>query len=462
MTARIRRTPLAVVAVLVLAAPAGAQHFAPDAELQSIIQERVEAGLAVGIVLGVMEADGSTRVFMAGEAGPGARPLGSRSVFEIGSMSKVFTGILLAEAVRHGEVALDDPIQSQLPDEVTVPRRGERQITFVDISTHRSALPRMPDNFTPADPTNPYADYTVEQMYEFISRHELRRDIGAEFEYSNLAVGLMGHALARAAGTDYETLVRERILGPLGMSMSGITLTSEMRAWMAKGHNTDGAVVSNWDIPTLAGAGALRSNLDDMFRFLAASLGEPTGDLERSIRVSHQRHTAEGSQPEVGLNWIIRTVGDARVVWHNGGTGGFRTWIGFDPDAGVGAVVLTNSGHGADDIGVHVVNPDVPLSPPQPPNADKVEVEVALSILSEYVGEYQLAPQLIATFTLEDGVLYTQLTGQPRFRIYASSESEFFLKVVEATMRFERDDTGAVTRMVLFQGGQTVPADKIR
>lgn len=351
-----------LVALALIGAPVHAQHFPPDSELQGIIQDRVEAGRAVGIVLGVMEADGSTRVFWAGEAGPGARELDAESVFEIGSISKAFTGILLAEAVRRGEVELDSPIQAHLPGSVRMPRRGDREITFLDVATHRSALPRLPGNMAPADMTNPYADYTVDMMYEFLSGHELRRDIGAEFEYSNLAVGLMGHALARAAGTDYETLVKDRILGPLGMTRSGITLDAPMRARMVKGHNQAGAVVPNWDLPALEGAGALRSNMVDMLAFLDANMGEASSDLERSMRDSHVARADAGPGGRIGLNWIIREVAESSIVWHNGGTGGFRTFMGFDPRSGVGAVVLTNSGHGADDIGFHVLNPSLPLA----------------------------------------------------------------------------------------------------
>ena len=199
--------------------PGPQQHFPSDAAIQALIQSRVDENRAVGIVVGVMEPDGSTRIFAAGEAGPDAQPLGERSVFEIGSTTKVFTAILLADMVAKGEVAFDDPVAKFLPEgEVTMPTRGGKEITLLDLSTHRSALPRMPDNFTPADETNPYVDYTVKQMYEFLSTHELRRDIGAEAEYSNLGVGLLGHVLARVNGSSYEELVRERILDPLGMS----------------------------------------------------------------------------------------------------------------------------------------------------------------------------------------------------------------------------------------------------
>ena len=299
-------------------------------------------------------------------------------------------------------------------------------------------------------------------MYAFLSGHELRRDIGSEFEYSNLAVGLLGHALARAADTDYEGLVKDRIFDPLGMDMSTITLSGDTEAWMVRGHDAQGNVTSLWDIPTMAGAGAIRSNMDDMLVFLAANTGSPESDLERSMRASHEVRAAMVEGMEVGLNWITRSVGDDRIVWHNGGTGGFRTFMGFDPDRGVGAVVLINSGHGADDIGFHLINSAVPLRPAPAPPAERTEIAVPEAILETYVGAYELTPQFVIEVTLDDGALFVQATAQPTFPVFAESETFFFLKVVDAQVTFTKDDAGEVTGLILHQGGANQPAQKVR
>lgn len=449
------------VALMMIPGVATAQHFPSDAELTELIRTRVEEGRATGIVLGVLEADGSTRVVSYGDAGPGARPLGETSVFEIGSITKVFTGILLADMTARGEVALDDPVANYLPDRVTMPSRG-REIALVDLSTHHSGLPRLPTNMAPADATNPYADYTVDQLYAFLSAYRLPRDVGAQFEYSNLGGGLLGHALSRAAGLSYEDLVRRRILDPLGMDMTGITLDDDMRAWMTRGHDQQGNVVPLWDLPTLAGAGALRSNMRDMLTFLDANVGAPSTELERAMRAGHeQREEAGGPGMGIGLNWIVQSVRDRRVVWHNGGTGGFRTFIGFDPDAEVGVVVLMNSTHGADDIGMHLVNPAIPLTPAPAPVAERTEIELPVETLERYVGVYQLAPTFSITVTLEDGALFEQATGQQRFPIFPEAETDFFLRVVDAQITFDVDADGSVTGMVLHQAGQSVPGRKV-
>jgi CubicO group peptidase (beta-lactamase class C family) len=259
--------------LLVAAVPLFAQHFPSDARVDSLIHGRVDEGRATGIVLGLLESDGSRRIFAYGDAGPGARPLGPKSVFEIGSITKVFTGILLAEMSLRGEVSLDDPVQEYLPDGVTMPARPGQVITLEHLATHRSSLPRLPSNMSPADPANPYADYTSQQLYDFLSSYALTRDVGERYEYSNLAVGLLGWVLALRAGADYETLVRERILKPLGMSMSGITLDPEMSAWLVKGHDESGNVVSNWDIPTVH-CGPMSRTCSRFWRRMSASRTE--------------------------------------------------------------------------------------------------------------------------------------------------------------------------------------------
>lgn len=442
-------------------ATALAQHFPTDQDLMELIKSRVEEGRSVGIVLGVMEADGSTRVVSYGDAGVDDLSLGERALFEIGSITKAFTGVLLADMVARGEVSLSDPVSGFLPDGVTVPR-ASREITLLDLATHHSGLPRIPENMSPANTANPYADYTVDQLYAFLSNHELRRDVGSEYEYSNLGFGLLGHVLARAAGVTYEDLVRGRILEPLGMSMTGITLDAEMLQWMVAGHDQQGERVPLWDLPTLAGAGALRSNIRDMLAFLAANIGPPTSQLERSMHTSHQVRESVGLTRSVGLGWLVRSVGEQRIVWHNGGTAGFRTIIAFDPDAQVGVIVLTNSAHGADDIAFHLINPELPLALPPTPPRERDEIAVAEHILETYVGEYQLAPSFSIIVTLEDGALFAQATGQSRFPIFAESETEFFYRVVDAQITFERDENGIVTGMVLYQAGQNFPGQKVR
>ncbi len=434
-----------------------------DAEIRKILVERVDAfHQGVGIVVGVIEPQGR-RVIAYGSLDQGdPRPLDGDTIFEIGSATKVFTSLLLADMVQRGEVALTDPIAKYLPAEVKVPQRGGRSITLVDLSTHTSGLPRMPSNFQPKDPANPYADYTVEQLYQFLSAYQLTRDIGSQFEYSNLGGGLLGNVLARRAGMDYETLVRSRITGPLNMTSTGITLSPGTKTRLAVGHNDKLKAVPNWDVPALAGAGALRSSANDLLTFLAANLGYTQSPLAPAMAamLTVRRPTGTPGLGEIGLGWLIVKPTADEIVWHNGGTGGYRSFVGYDRKTRVGVVVLSNTftAAGVDDIGMHLLDSHVPLLPA--PN-DHKEITVDPKLFDGYVGQYQLAPNFILTITRDGSHLFAQATGQPKIEIFPESDREYFYKVVDAQVTFETDNNGRVTSLTLHQNGANQSAKRI-
>ena len=434
-----------------------------DSAIRAIIQQRVDSKGSTGIAVGVIGPDGKSRVFAYGTSGT-ARPIDANSVFEIGSITKTFTAAILADMVAKGEVKLDDPVSKYLPASARIPSRDGRQITLVDLATQSSGLPGMPTNFKPKDVANPYADYTEQMAFDFLSSYELKRDIGAKYEYSNLGMGLLGIALSHRAGTTYEELVKRRVLDPLGMTDTRITLTRSMRERLALGHDPAGNVVSNWDIPGLAGAGALRSTVNDMLKYLAANMEPSRGPLGATLAGTHiKRHDAGSPNLNLGLAWHILTTPFATdIVWHNGGTAGYRTFTGFDPVRHVGVVVLTNSGIGADDIGFHIVEPRMPLRPPAAPSPPRKEITLAPEVLDRYVGEYALAPEMHIVVTREGNALYGQPTEQARVQLFAEKEDEFFLKVIDAQIRFTKDATGKITGLVLIQGGQSSPGTKIK
>jgi serine-type D-Ala-D-Ala carboxypeptidase/endopeptidase len=453
------RLGAAAVALLVASSPiaAAAQSaFPSDSAIQALLEQRVSDGRAAGIVLGLIDADGSTRILSAGTAGPG-RTLGGESIFEIGSITKVFTGVLLADMVQRGEVALDDPVAMYLPPEVTVPARGGRQVTLEQLSSQNSGLPRLPGNLRPADPMNPYADYTVAQLYEFLTGYALARDPGTQFEYSNLGVGLLGHALALRAGMSYETLLRERVLDPIGMTDTGITLSPSARARVAAPHEAGGDTVPLWDLPTLAGAGALRSTAHDMLKFAGAAL-RGSGAVPDAIREAMRtRAPAGGPTMSIGLGWIRLATGGDTIVWHNGGTGGSRSFLGVVPAAGTAVVLLTNSGGtGSDDLALHLLNPALPLAP-----APRRAVDVPAEVLATYAGTYELTPQFRIVVTFDSGVLRATPTGQGTVRLWAASATSFFLREVEAEIVFDVAGDGTVRGLVLHQNGRQMPGRRI-
>jgi len=455
----IRRLFLIALVLCLLAPRTGAaERLAPDAEVLTILKERVESKRSAGIVVGILD-EGGRRVVAYGNAGSADRPLDGNSVFEIGSVTKVFTSALLADMVRRGEVKLEDPVSKYLPASVRLPSRNGKEITLLDLATQTSGLPRLPGNLSPKDPKNPYADYTVEQLYDFLSHYTLTRDIGEKYEYSNLGVGLLGHVLARKAGITYEELVTKRILEPLDMRDTAITLSAPMRARLAPGHDASGAPVETWDLPVLAGAGALRSTANDMLKFLAANLDAGDGPLPSALRETHKVRRPTGMpQLEIGLGWHVFHRFGSDLVWHNGGTGGYHSWIGFLAARKVGVVVLSASSPDIDDIGLHLVEPRFPLS--QPPKARK-QSNVSAETLEACVGEYALTPAFSITVTRDGNALFIQATGQGKLPIYPESETEFFLKAVDAQITFVRVQ-GRVTGLVLHQNGNDAPGRRVR
>jgi CubicO group peptidase (beta-lactamase class C family) len=436
--------------------------LASDAEILAIIRQRVEEKRSAGIVVGVLGADGRSRIVGYGDPGPGQPALDGNSVFEIGSISKVFTATVLAQLVQEGKVKLDDPAQRYLPSTVRLPARGAKVITLGSLAEQNSGLPRMPSNFKPANAANPYADYTVQQMYDFLSSYQLTRDPGAQYEYSNLGVGLLGHILSLVTGVSYEDMERQRVWAPLGMTNTAIAFTPWMTAHLALGHDEQGRVVPNWDIPTFAGAGAIRSTTNDMLKFLDANLHPERGALGSAMALAHKERARAGNMM-IGLNWHMLHAGADTIVWHNGGTGGYRTFIGFEPSRKTGVVVMTNTGGaGADDIGFHILNPALPLAPRPAPPKQRTAIEVSSDVLARYVGSYQLAPNFVLEVTLKDGALWVHPTNQQVFRLWPESETSFFLKEVDAQLSFVRDAQGAVTAAVLHQNGQDSTAPRVR
>jgi serine-type D-Ala-D-Ala carboxypeptidase/endopeptidase len=448
-----------------LAGPAHAAGRAAgpsDADIRQILVNRIDKEKqGVGIVIGVIDAKGR-RVVAYGSLEKGdKRPLDGDTLFEIGSITKVFTSLLLADMAQRGEVRLEDPIAKYVPSTAKIPERGGKQITLVDLATHTSGLPRMPANFNPKDPANPYIDYTEEQLYTFLSSYELTRDVGIKFVYSNLGFGLLGQGLARRNGSDYETLVETRICEPLGMKSTRITLTPEMEQRFAAGHSSDLVTVSRWDIPSLAGAGALRSSTNDMLKFLAAAMGYSHTDLTPAFKtlLSVKRPTGQAFV-DSALGWAIDTRGGGEIIWKNGGTGGYRTFIGYSPRTRVGIVALSNAstGAGTDDIGLHLLDARFPLDVPE---GSPRETTVSANLSEGYVGHYKLGQTSILTITREGDQVYAEVTGQPRAAIYAKGEREFFYKIVDAQISFQADAQGQATALVLHQGGRDQTANRI-
>lgn len=426
-----------------------------DAEIKTILQERIDkAGGNAAMVVGLIDGQGS-RIVSAGKLDNSAGgTVDGDTLFEIDSITKTFTTLLLADMVKRGEVKLEDPISKYLPASVKVPTRNGREITLVDLATHTSGLPRLPDNFKPRDRQDPYADYTEKDLYEFLSHYPLSRDIGAEFEYSNIGMELLGHILSLRAGTNYESLVVNRICAPLSMNSTRLNLTPEQKSRFAAGHNESGKRVKAWSMP-LPGDGGIRSSVRDLLKYLSANLGLTKTELQPAMELQQiPRHAADAPSLRVGLGWMIIKLYGAEVVWHNGGSYGYHSFIGFDRKHLRGVVVLSSSAQDIDDIGMGLL-----VHNDEPP-AKHAAIKLDPKIYDQYAGRYQLGPDVELTVRREGGHLYVRLTGQDFLEIFPESETNFFLKAVEAQLSFVKNPEGKVTDAVLHQDGLDQVAKK--
>lgn len=446
--------------LLVLCSAAAFAQTLSNPDIRRILVERIdERKESVGIVVGIIDSNGRRFISHGKMAADGA-PVNPDTIYEIGSITKVFTAILLADMVEKKEVSLDDTVAKYLPAGAKLPEKGAGSITLRDLSMQFSALPRMPGNFKPANPNDPFADYGPKQLYEFLSSYQLTEAPGEKYVYSNVGVGLLGHLLTLRAGATYEKLVRTRIAEPLGMGSTWVKLPAELESRFATGHNPGLQPVPHWTLDALEGAGVLRSSAKDMLQFLAANLGYVKTPLAPVLAATVASRRKAAPNMELGLGWhIIHNEGE-ELIWHNGGTGGFRTWAGYNPKTRVGVVVLSNAttGRGVDDIGMHIASSKFPLSKP---TLQRKEVTVSPKVLDGYVGRYELAPNFVIAVTKEDNALFVQATNQPKFPVYPESERKFFLKAVDAQVSFDVDDTGKATRLTLHQGGRDMPGKRV-
>jgi serine-type D-Ala-D-Ala carboxypeptidase/endopeptidase len=458
----------AIAATLILAAGMSSSLRAQDApppaaaaatwtiptneDIRKLLVERMHDN-GVGTVVGVIEPAG-TRVVVFGRSGAAdGRPLDGDTVFQIGSLSKVFVGLLLADMVQRGEVALDDPAQKYLPSGVKMPQRG-RPITLLDLSTHRSGLPSMPNNFRlEADP-NPIEAYTVDDLWQFLARFQLTREPGEKFEYSNLGVSLLGRLLALRAGKDYETLLKERVLDPLGLRSTAITVTPAMNARLAPGHDRYLQPLYVWEMKTLQASGSLRSTANDLLRFVGAYLDNPRTRLADAMALQLCKHFPEKGTA-AALGWGVVKTGEREIYTHEGGKTGYRSAASFDPRARTGIVVLQNAR--TDDrptaLALHLLTgralPPAPKAPPP-----KAVVRLAPEVLQRYAGNYRAKEGTVRVLHKRDHLLVSYEDGDGGLEFFATGEREFFYSAGNDDLTFEVGGNGVVTGMRIYSDGK--------
>ncbi|MFJ2825832.1 serine hydrolase domain-containing protein [Streptomyces toxytricini] len=309
---------------------------------------RRHVGVAVAVVVG-----GQVAYAAAGTTGgaDGGTP-SADTLFEIGSVTKTFTALCLARMAVAGTVELDEPLARLLPEGTAVPSRGGQEITLRHLSTHTSGLPRLPKGMMlrallrPRTP-DPYAGCTADVLLSGLARTRLGSTPGRRVRYSNVGAGLLGLALARRAGTTYGQLVTTQVCTPLGMSSTGVAGDASRPGRLAQGHDSRRRPTPPWSLADLAGAGGLRSSATDLVSYVRAHLDCGSPELAEAVRLTRQVEHRDNRFSWMHLGWRAHRLhprqGAHLQIWHNGETGGFASFVGFDPETGTAVIVLSNA-----------------------------------------------------------------------------------------------------------------------
>jgi CubicO group peptidase (beta-lactamase class C family) len=319
--------------------------------VDAIVAQHLGQGAVASLAIGIHER-GRESTFFYGDAGRDLGAPTADTLFELGSLTQVFTATILAALVERGLVRLEDPLQQFVPRGITVPSFEGRAIRLIDLATHTSGLP--------PDIPRQGAVLTLERMWEFVNAYKLGRAPGSQYLYSNLGFALLGRALVRAAGTQgYQELLTREVLVPLGMSSTWLLPELPSRERLSVGRGVDGEI-ARYDLPSwpaLLPASGLSSSLDDMMKFLRFATGARETALSSLLEILERPRRRAAPYGEVALGWQVHALEKDRVflVAKNGGTLGFSSLLAFVPSLHLGVVVLAGSPHQARQIGSEIL-----------------------------------------------------------------------------------------------------------
>jgi serine-type D-Ala-D-Ala carboxypeptidase/endopeptidase len=458
--------------------PIAAAQPLPDDEIHKILAERVgENEKDIGIVVGVIHPQrqsGSDR-----QSGPGrriisygyrtagdTRPLNGDTVFEIASITKVFTALLLADMVEKNEVALSDPASKYLPG-IKTPDRNGRSITLVDLATHTSGLPFMPADAPPFnDPSA--AKYSADDLKRYLGGYQLTRDIGSEWDYSNIGYWVLSEALAARGGKEIKDLIRQRVLIPLKMPDTDFELSAKMKSNLAPGHDNAlqrAPAVSTMSIYSIMPAGGgLYSTANDLLTFLSECMGYEPSLLAPAMNTALSVHRPVKPGNEQALGWNIYGKDGDQIIFRDGSSFGYASAIAYDPKSRVGVIVLTNQIGDVGDIARHLLRPDFPLA--KPANTKHTEITLDAKVLDSYVGRYEAKGEGIFIVARENDFLTLESPadwGLPKLRIRPENQQDFFATELPIRVTFQNAPDSKVSGLTIYppRGQKGVPANKL-
>lgn len=329
-----------------------------DILVDSVMQKAMFHSKAVGTSVAVLK-EGKTYFYNYGEMKRGSKNLPTKtSLYEIGSITKTFTGTLLAKAVFEGKLRLEDPISKYLPKDVPELKRDGEPVRLVHLANHTSGLPQLPDDLIKNDDiTNPYATYTKEQLFNFLKRAKVSTTPGSKHAYNNLAVSLIGIILEDIYKTSFENMVQKFVATPAQMENTKQHLLPTDGVLKMQGYDASGKENSQWDFMAFTAAGSLRSSTKDLIEYAKYNLiPSALSEKEKKILALAQTTTYNSEGVELGLNWFKQNWGRGEVLMHGGATNTFVSILGINKKSGTAIVILANTVSSFDDAAVEILN----------------------------------------------------------------------------------------------------------
>ncbi len=441
---------------IAIALASGQASAMTDAELKSVVEQRL-LGDRTGACFAVAVIDQTvSRAYVCADP-KDLKRVSPDTAFEIGSVSKTMTSALLADLILQGKASLEDPLSNYLPEGTVVPSFEGKPILIKHLVTHTSGLPVVPDFGSNLNMDNPYAKVDEASLLKTLSSAKLEHAPGSQFEYSNYAMMLLTHIIAKRAGTDFETLLSTSLFKPLGMNNSYIN-KKPANVSAAKGHTPNTKETSAWTFQTnAAGVGGVRATLDDMVSYVQAHLGKTQSDFSPALKMTQQQVKTDANS-QVAMNWMLVPLDERKLHAHEGGTGGFSAFTAFDLEKQRGVVILSDTAltsvGGLGSLGNHLIDSRLPLG-----KARKVKQPDA-ELLKAIVGNYDLMPGMKMALTEKDGKLFTQASGQAKFEMGYDSAGDFYPLEFDATIRPKKKSDGSYALLFLQSGG-AFPLKKI-
>ena len=359
---------VAAICTQLPAQPASSEAVIDDVAARVELERLIANGKGPGFAVAIVDARGP-RIILAGEASAGI-PVTERTQFEIGSITKPLTATLIARLADRGVLSLDDPLSRWLPETLQRPE-GIGPITLRELLTHTSGLPRIPSQreffvSMALDPQDPYAAYAESELLAYLGGLKRESSLPAAFAYSNLGYATLGLVAERATGRGYADLLEELVLRPAGIQRAQLEATPALAA----PHDARGRVVKPWHLRAFASAGAVRLDGRDLLVLLDAAMHRRAPFRAEDFAAQAERPAGGGRS--VALGWMRRDTDDDAdtLIWHDGATGGFHSFIGFRDRRGVGVAALVNSTYEVDNLVLHLLDPSWPID--VPPRLDAI------------------------------------------------------------------------------------------